>query len=176
MKSKIILNLAISLDGFIADEHDGYDWIVPSGDKSLNSAAAWSHDAFLEQISAVVMGKRCYDLQMHAEYANKQVYVITSQALSDYGNIHFISGDICAALEALKQQAKGDIYLFGGSTSIDPVLKAGMIDEYVIGIIPVILGQGIPLFLADNPMIPLQLTHQYVEDGIVVLRYVPRKA
>ncbi len=174
MAGRIILNLAISLDGFIADENDGYDWIVPSGDAALNTNERWSHDKFLEQVSAVVMGKRCFDLDMHKEYADKDVYVVTSQQVEDYDNVHFIAGDIPDKVQELQKVTDGDIYLFGGSMSIDPILKAGLIDVYVIGVIPVILGRGIPLFLPDNPMISLHLTGQYVEDGIVVLRYVVR--
>lgn len=174
MNGKIILNLAISLDGFIADEQGGYDWIKPSGNASLNTAAVWSHDDFLSHVSAVVMGRRSYDQQLHTEYTGQQIYVVTSRSLNDYDNVHVISGDVSEAIQEIKRSSDGDIYLFGGGISIDPVLKSGLIEEYVIGIIPIILGRGIPLFRPDNPTIPLYLTHQYVEDGIVILRYVPR--
>lgn len=175
MPSKIILNLAISLDGFIADEVGGYDWIQPSGSKQLNTKAEWSHKKFLEHISAVIMGKTCYDQQMHSDYTDKNVYVATSKLLDNHDNVRFVNGDICREIEELQSREKGNIYLFGGGKLIDPVLKAGLIDEYVIGIIPIILGKGIPLFLPDNPMIPLTLTHHYVEDGIVIMRYIPRE-
>lgn len=174
MQNKIVLNLAVSLDGFIADEHGGYDWIKPSGKKQLNTHSMWSHEKFLKRISAVVMGKACYDQLLHIDYADKDVYVITSKELVDHGNIHFIHSDICRQITELKEQADGDIYLFGGGKSIDPILKAGLIDEYIIGIIPIILGKGIPLFRPDNPTIPLTLTNDYVANGIVILRYIPR--
>lgn len=174
MKAKIILNLTVSLDGFIADEKGGYEWIVPSGNHAMNTKAVWSHARFLERVSTVIMGKRSYDQGLHAEYVGKQVYVITSQELEDCGNIHFRGGEIVRIITRLRDAAEGDIYLFGGGITIDPILKAGLIDEYIIGIIPMILGKGIPLFLPDNPAIPLQLTHSYVEDGVVILRYVPR--
>lgn len=176
MPSKTILNLAISLDGFIADEDGGYDWIQPAGDPSLNTKIAWSHGEFVKGISAVVMGRRCYDQGFHRDYADKQVYVITSRPGADDGNVHFIHGDVCAAISALRQRVDGDIYLFGGGIAIDPLLKAGMIDEYIVGIIPIILGKGIPLFLQGNPAVPLYLTHCYVEDGVPILRYNPRGA
>lgn len=171
---KVILNLAVSLDGFIADPVGGYGWIRPSGETGANTKAKWSHEKFLQQISTVVMGKRCYDQGLHAEYGDKQVFVVTSETLCDRDNLHFITGDVCGAVNALRKSGDGGIYLFGGGICIDPLLKAGMIDEYIIGIIPIILGDGIPLFLHGNPEIPLHLTHTYVEDGIVVLRYVPR--
>lgn len=174
MASKIILNLAISLDGFIADEAGGYDWIQPAGEPALNTAAVWTHEAFLQGVSAVVMGKRSFDQGLHTDYGAKDVYVATHQNLADRDNIHFIGGDICRRVQEIREKAPGNVYLFGGGLVIDPLLKAGLVDEYVIGIIPIILGRGIPLFLPGGPAIPLQLTHYYVEDGVVVLRYVPR--
>lgn len=174
MSSKIILNLAISLDGFIADESGGYDWIKPAGDSHLNTETIWSHEKFLESISTVVMGKRCYDQGFHEGFGNRKVYVATGEKLEDYENIHFVGDDICREVLELKRRNAGDIYLFGGGILIDAFLKAGIIDEYVIGIIPIILGKGIPLFLKNNPSIPLELAGHYVEDGIVVLRYTPR--
>lgn len=176
MSNKIILNLAISIDGFIADNSGGYEWIQPSGNHSLNTEIIWSHDKFLEHVSAVVMGKRSYDQQLHTEYSNKQIYVVTSKKLNDYENIHFIGEDVCSEVIELKQKVNGDIYLFGGGISIDPLLKSGLIEEYIIGIIPIILGNGIPLFLHNNPVIPLHLTHYYIEDGVVILRYIPRES
>lgn len=173
MRGKIILNLSISLDGYIADSDDGYDWIQPSGDSKLNTKAVRKHEQFLEQVSAVVMGKRCYDLGMHTEYGGKQVYVVTSKKPEDYDNIHFIGGDVCRQVVELSKTTPGDIYLFGGGISIDSLLTAELIDEYIIGIIPIILGKGIKLFLEDNPTIPIHLTHYYVEDGVV--RYIPRR-
>lgn len=175
MNNKIILNLAVSLDGFIADPDGGYEWIQPSGNPGLNTDKIWSHSQFLEHVGAVVMGKRSYDQKLHLAYSNMQIHVVTSQKMEDAENIHFIGGDLCQEILALKQNVDGDIYLFGGGITIDPLLKAGLIEEYVIGIIPMILGDGIPLFLHDNPSIPLHLTHYYVEDGVVVLRYVPRE-
>lgn len=175
MSKMIILNLAMSLDGYIADKNGGYDWIKPSGNADLNTDAIWSHDTFLSHVAAVVMGRRCYDEQMHAGLGDKQVYIVTSRPHDDYDNIHFISGDVCARVRELKATAAGDIYLYGGGISVDPFIKAGLIDEYIIGIIPIILGGGIPLFLCSNPMIPLHLVEHYVEDGIVILKYIPRR-
>lgn len=175
MANKIILNLAISLDGFIADKDGGYAWIQPSGDSSLNTDTIWSHERFLQNVSCVVMGRRCYDQGFHNEYSGKQIYVVTSKDDRDEENVHFIGEDVCRKILEIREKADGDIYLFGGGISIDPLLKAGLIDEYIIGIIPIILGDGIPLFLQNNPTIPLNLTGHYVEDGVVVLRYIPRR-
>lgn len=174
MSGKIVLNLAISLDGYIADEADKFDWIVGNGNSSLNTEEKWDYDKFLEDIDVVVMGKKCYDQGFHKNHKEKEVYIATSQVIGDYENYHFISGDIVKRIEDLKSEGK-NIYLFGGGVVIDHFVKADCIDEYVIGIIPTILGKGRKLFLENNPKIDLNLEFYAVEDGIVIMRYSKRK-
>ena len=174
MNGKIILNLAVSLDGYIADLDGGYDWIVGDGNSTLNTENKWSHDKFLENIDVVVMGKKCFDQDMHKEYQDKEVYIATSKEIEDFENYHFINGDIVKEIEKLKNKGK-NIYLFGGGILIDSFVKADVIDEYVIGIIPTILGKGIKLFYDNNTKIDLKLEYYAVEDGIVIMKYSKRK-
>ena len=174
MNGKIILNLAVSLDGYIANNDGGYDWIVGDGNSTLNTENKWSHDKFLENIDVVVMGKKCFDQDMHKEYQDKEVYIATSNKLEDFENYHFINGDIVKEIEKLKNKGK-NIYLFGGGILIDSFVKADVIDEYVIGIIPTILGKGIKLFYDNNTKIDLKLEYYAVEDGIVIMKYSKRK-
>lgn len=174
MSRKIILNLAMSIDGYIADEDGGFDWIVGDGDSSLNTNNKWDFNKFLENIDVVVMGKTCYDSNFHNDYKNKKVYVATSKELEDYDNIHFINGDIVKVIEEERQKEGKDIYLFGGGIVIDNFIKADVIDEYIIGVIPTILGKGIPLFPGNNPKIDLHLDEYFVEDGIMIMRYSKR--
>ncbi|GAA0730451.1 dihydrofolate reductase family protein [Clostridium malenominatum] len=176
MERKIILNLAISLDGYIASEDGGYDWIVGDGDDKLNTKDKFSFDKFLEGIDIVVMGKKCYDQNMHNDYKNKKVYVATTQKIQNQDNLHFISGDICKIIQEEKEKEGKDIYLFGGGGLIDSFIKANIIDEYIIGIIPIILGKGRPLFLENNPTIKLHLEEYFLENGITILKYTKRKA
>lgn len=174
MSRKIILNLAMSIDGYIADVDGGFEWIVGDGDSSLNTNNKWDFSKFLENIDVVVMGKTCYDSNFHNDYKNKKVYVATSKELEDYDNIHFINGDIVKVIEEERQKEGKDIYLFGGGIVIDNFIKADVIDEYIIGVIPTILGKGIPLFPGNNPKIDLHLEEYFVEDGIMIMRYSKR--
>jgi dihydrofolate reductase len=175
MKRKIILNLAISLDGYIASEDGGYDWIVGDGDDSLNTENKFDFNNFLEGIDILVMGKKCYDQNMHNDYKNKKVYVATSQKIEDQDNLHFISGDIIKIIQEEKEKDGKDIYLFGGGGLVDNFIKADIIDEFIVGIIPTILGKGRPLFLENNPTIKLHLDEVFVENGITILKYTKRK-
>lgn len=174
MKRKIILNLAISLDGYIASDDGGYDWIVGAGDSILNTKDKFDFDKFLEGVDIVVMGKNCYDQNMHNDYKNKKVYIATSKNIHDKDNIHFINGDIVKVIQEEKEKKGKDIFLFGGGVLIDSFIKADVIDEYIIGIIPIILGSGRPLFLGNNPTIKLHLNEYIVDNGITILKYTKR--
>lgn len=174
MKRKIILNLAISIDGYIASEDGGFDWIVGDGDNSLNSENKFDFNEFLSEIDTVVMGKKCYDQNFHNDYKNKKVYVATTKELEDYENVHFINGDICNVIEEERKKEGKNIFLFGGGKLVDNFIKANIIDEYIIGIIPTILGKGRPLFLDNNPKIDLHLDEYILDNGIVILRYSKR--
>lgn len=174
MSRKIILNLAISIDGYIASEDGGYDWIVGDGDSRLDTQNKWDFGKFLENIDVVVMGKNCYDQNFHNDFKDKKVYVATSKNLKDYDNIHFVNGDICKVIEEERKKEGKDIFLFGGGVVIDHFIKADIIDEYIVGIIPTILGKGRPLFLGNNPTINLHLDEYITEQGIVVLKYSKR--
>lgn len=173
MSGKIILNLAISLDGYISDENGGYEWIVGDGNSTLNTESKWDYDKFLDGIDAVVMGRNCYDQNMHKDFQGKEVYIASSEKIDDYENYHFISGNICESISKLKNEGK-NIFLFGGGGLVDNFVKADIIDEYVIGIIPTILGKGRKLFFENNPKIDLTLEYYSVEDGVIVMKYSKR--
>lgn len=173
MSGKIILNLAMSLDGYIADNDGGFNWIVGHGDKNLDTESQVDFAEFLKDIDVVVMGKKCYDQGFHKEYENKKVYVATSAEMKDEENLLFISGDIVSKLQEERAQGK-NIYLFGGGVVIDHFIKADAIDEYIVGIIPTILGEGRPLFLGGNSEIKLHLDECTIAEGVVIMKYSKR--
>ncbi len=173
MNGKIILNLAISLDGYIADKDGGFAWIVGHGDNTLDTENKWDYGKFLEDIDVVVMGKNCYDQGFHRDFEGKDVYIATSKEIENHENYHFINSNICEIISRLRNDGK-NIFLFGGGILIDSFVKADIIDEYVIGIIPTILGEGRKLFLENNPKIDLKLEYYAVEDGVIVMKYSKR--
>ena len=174
MQGKIILNLAMSIDGYIADEEGDFDWIVGDGNEKLNTKEKFDFEKFMGDIDIVVMGRNCCDKYFHEDYPEKQVYIATSEELEDYDNYHFIKDDIVSIITKLKDEGK-NIYLFGGGITIYPFIKVDVIDEYIIGIIPTILGKGRKLFLENNPKIDLSLESYVVDGGITILKYTKRK-
>lgn len=177
---KIILNLAISLDGYIADLKGGFDWIKGHGDNRNDTEKQFDFGKFVASVDTVIMGRKAYDdsgeltINSVEGFGEKRIIVTTSRPLVTREGIEVYNGDICDLLNSLKKEEGKDIWLFGGAGSIDPVIKADMVDEYIIGIIPVILGSGRPLFCENNPMIELHLDSSTVSDGVTMLRYSKR--
>ena len=175
----IILNLAISLDGYIADSDGGFDWIVGDGDKTSDTKQQFDFPKFVESIDTIVMGKNAYldcPKETLESFKSKKIYVASSEKLKDkLGNVEFISGDICNQIMKLKEEKGKDIWLFGGAVLADPFIKANIVDEYIVGIIPTILGSGRSLFLENNPNIKLHLEEATTQEGIVIMRYKKRK-
>ena len=174
MSGKIILNLADSIDGYISDPDGGFEWLAGDGSHALDTETKLDFESFLQDIDVVVMGHRCYEQGFHKDYGTKDVYVAASHPEKDCENIHFINGDIVETIKQLKSKGK-NIYLFGGGVLVDPFIKANAIDEYIIGVIPTILGKGRKLFYENNPQIDLKLEAYSVDNGIVIMKYSKRE-
>ncbi|MEG0366865.1 MAG: dihydrofolate reductase family protein, partial [Coprobacillus sp.] len=90
MNGKIIMNLAMSLDGYIAKNDGSFDWIKGHDNTNLDTTNKYDFDKFVDTMDVVVMGRNCYDEGFANDYPNKEVYVATNRLLDDYDNIHFI--------------------------------------------------------------------------------------
>ena len=175
---KIILNLAISLDGYIASESGGFDWIRGEDGNGLTEGSQFDFKEFTDSLDVVVMGSNAYlDTPSESidEFLDKKILLATTRNLEVTPNVEIINGDVCARVLELKEEEGKDIWLFGGGVVIDAFIKADIIDEYIIGIIPTILGGGRKLFLDKNPTLKLHLKESSVIDGIVMLTYSRRK-
>ena len=172
---KIIMNLAMSLDGYIASEAGTFDWIVGDGDNTLNTEKSFDFEKFLSSVDTVVMGRKAFEDCPLEMFSNHKILVATSQSKESYDNVKFINGDLANCLKDEQQKPGKDIYLFGGGGLIDPLIKADVIDEYIVGIVPVILGKGRQLFYDNNPTIKLHLEDYTISDGIMIMTYTKRK-
>lgn len=171
---KIILNLAMSLDGYIADTAGGFDWIEGDGDKHNDTENTFDYEAFTKGIDTVVMGSKAYEdcvLTGLNTFEDKKILVATRRILEGRDNVEFIQGDICNKILSVKAKEGLDIWLFGGAGLTDPFIKANIVDTYIVGIIPVILGNGRSLFKGDYPKIDLHLDEISISDGIMIPIY-----
>lgn len=174
---KIVLNLAVSLDGYISDVQGGFEWIGGHGDSTLDSENLYNFQEFLDSVDIVVMGSKAYEdcvLTGLNKFEDKEIIVATTRKLESKRNVRFISGNICEEIKKLTSENGNDIYLFGGAGLANHFIKENMIDEYIIGVIPTILGKGRRLFSNDNLMINLQLDQISITDGITILEYSKR--
>jgi dihydrofolate reductase len=173
---RITMTLAMSLDGYIARRDGTFDWIVGDGAHYADTPQRWDFAAFLATVDIVVMGRNSYEQGFHAEYADKQVVVLTTTLQPAHDNVVFVEpAHVLAYLHAQAMQGRPHVYLFGGSRVIAHFVDADTIDDYYVGIVPILLGDGIPLFGHLTRTVSLTLQQTYVDDGVVVLHYRRRE-
>jgi dihydrofolate reductase len=173
----IWLRLAMSLDGYIADDDGGYGWIQPVPSPGLDTEHQIPFDDFLDEIDVVVMGRTCYDEGAHDDYGplDKRVLVGTSRPPEPRdGEEHVtFSTDPVADTVALREQGLRCL-VFGGSLLIRHFLEARVIDRFTVNVVPVLLGSGRPLFSGTYDELELRLTDYTVRDGQVRMVYARR--
>jgi len=179
MKRKIVLSLAMSLDGFIAGEDGSFDWIKGDGDKAQDTKEKFDMTTFIGTVDTIVMGRNAWEIctpETLELFKNTKIYVATHREIENLpDNVEVISGDIVQKITELKKEDGKDIWIFGGAIIADYFLKEDIIDEYIIAVVPLILGKGKPLFLENNPTIELHLDKLTSAEGIVMLIYSKRK-
>lgn len=177
---KVILNLAVSLDGFIEGPNGEVDWCIMDEDMGF--------DTFLDSVDTLFYGRVSYDAwgnyqpepqapeseqKMWLAIHSKNKFVFSRQQRTD-SQATFIDKDIAAKVKEIKQQGGKDIWLYGGANLIKTFIHAGLIDCYKISVHPVVLGSGKPLFEALQQRLNLKLTGtQVFESGVVELSYEP---
>lgn len=178
-KRRLTLNLAISLDGYTCDPEVGFDWITGDGDTSNDTHTQFNFQGYLEDLDTIIVGKKAYDDAPKGSleaYKSHKIYAVSHSSITGISNnIEVIQGNLLAQLEVIRSNTGKNIWLYGGITLAVHFIKANIVDEYIIGIIPSILGVGVKLFQDNNPTIKLQLTETTVQEGIVILRYTKRE-
>ena len=151
--AKVILYIACSLDGFIAKPDGNLEWLnsVPNPDNTDHG-----YSDFLKGISVIIMGRRTYSevlgFGIEWPYSDKITYVVTgndSLKIESPGT-HRLCGNISESVEKIKLGTGKDIWLVGGGKLVTYFLNNNLVDKMVISFVPVILGNGIPLF-PDKP-------------------------
>lgn len=176
---KVILDLAVTLDGFIEGKNGETDWCIMDDEMEFND--------FLNQIDTILYGRKSYDLWGHYQPQNqeeselwdlihdKKKYVFsTTRNGIDRGAI-FINDNISEVISDLKAQPGKDIWLYGGAGLISTFIDQGLVDEFRLSIHPLALGEGKPLFEDLKERLPLQLMDTNVfSSGVVQLIYRPK--
>ena len=172
--NKVILYIATSLDGFIADHQGGVDWLPhPNDPEDL-----LGFKALMERISGIVMGSKSYKqiLSFGAwAWPHKKTYVFTSQNLTtEQSCIEFVKDNPQTFMEkeVITQKTK-NLWLLGGATLARSFAEAKLVDEVIMSIIPIHLEKGIALELPWNDFIITNT--KPCMDGIVQNKYEKKK-
>ncbi|MFZ0732350.1 MAG: dihydrofolate reductase family protein [Candidatus Sulfotelmatobacter sp.] len=161
--------VAMSLDGYIAGPKGEADWIVR--DPEVDFGEMWA------QYDIGLMGRKTYEPAMarlgkQAFQGMKTVVVSRTMRQADHPEITVISELTCERVQALREAAKKDIWLFGGGELFRSMLDLGEVDGIEVAVMPVVLGGGIPLLPSPAQEKKLTLTkHKVYRSGIVSLGY-----
>ena len=171
--ARIVYYVAASLDGFIADSDGGVGWL-PDGE-----ANDCGYAEFYSGVEALVMGRRTYDQVLSFgdwPYPGKPAYVFTHSLPGESPEwVRFVQVSAVDFAQDVADRHTGQVWLVGGANLADQFLQAGLIDQIVVFVMPIVLGRGVPLFGGAGSPTHLELgsaeTHA---DGIVQLSYQPR--
>ena len=171
---KLILGLAVTLDGYIEGPNGEYDWCFTDQDYGLSE--------FFTRIDAIFIGRKSYETAQQYANSNNENAIPGMPALTEYvfsktlksvkeGAV-LISANSMAEARKIIQQAGKDIWLFGGASLTDALMKEGLVDELWMSVHPILLGSGKPLFRQQEHRTKLTLLESKAyESGLVSLRY-----
>ena len=172
----VILYIAASLDGFIAKPDDDLSFlnIVQKENEDYGYAD------FISSVDTVIIGRKTYDWVMKQvpefPHNNLETYVITRTERKKEGNTSFYTGSLNDLVLELKKKNGKNIFCDGGSEIVNELLTNKLIDEIALSIVPVILGNGTPLFKTDIPEQELTLlSAKSYDTGLVQLHYKIKK-
>jgi dihydrofolate reductase len=172
-RRKVIVHIATSADGYIARPNGDLEWLTsrraPKG--------FYGMDAFMKSVDTKVLGRKTYEvsLRMGAKFDSKDRSIVFSRhpAPADApSGVEFVSDAIGPFVGRLRAQPGKDIWLMGGGEIIASFLDAQAIDEFVISMAPVFIGEGIPLIAPRHRHVPLELRSvERFQDGLVQMHY-----
>jgi dihydrofolate reductase len=168
----IILYIASSLDGYIAKPGDDLSFLSMVEKQGED----YGYAAFVSSVDTVILGRKTYDWVMSQvpefPHADKQTYVITRTAKPSIGNTHFYTGNLEELITKLKAEEGKQVFIDGGAEVVNALLKQNLIDELIISVIPILLGNGTRLFKEGYPEQQLELiSSKAFEKGLVQLHY-----
>lgn len=176
---RVILDLAVTLDGFIEGKNGEVDWCIIDDEMEFSN--------FLDQIDAILYGRKSFDMwgqyvpaidapeaeqDLWQRVHSKKKYVFSRTQLSMDENVTYINKDIQAEVSKLKAMQGKDIWLYGGARLISTFVNLDLIDEFRLSVHPVILGEGKRLFVDVLNKLNLKLVESRTySSGVVQLIY-----
>ncbi|BAK16198.1 dihydrofolate reductase [Solibacillus silvestris StLB046] len=178
-KRRVILDLAITLDGLIEGKNGEIDWCIMDPEMNFND--------FLNQVDTIFYGRKSYDLwgqyipeeggseteiEMWDLVHSKEKYVFSRTQNGTGHEAIFINDNIREEVIKLKNKPGKDIWLYGGASLITTFINLRLIDEFRLSIHPVVLGEGKPLFIDVRERLNLKVVNtRTFSSGVVQIVY-----
>ena len=185
---KIILDLAVTLDGFIEGENGEIDWI--GGDNSIDFGDVLSD--ILTGVDTIFYGRMSYEIwgnyqppeiaspklkQAYRLLHNRKKYVFSTTKTFEGDNVVTIATGIEEAVREIRSQPGENIWLYGGGKLTTTFVNLNLIDVYRLAVYPVILGSGKPLFENIKKRVELQLLEvKSSELGVLLIKYESKRS
>src|SRR5688572_22929812 len=170
---KVKLYIATSLDGKIARKNGEIDWLPPLDGQD------YGYETLLNSVDATLMGYKTYEVCLgfgEWHYKDQTNYVFSrNPAREMIPEAQLVTEDPVKFVQELKQTEGKDIWLIGGGEIIALLHDAGLIDEYILAFIPVILGEGIEMFPGIKKQENLKLNYHIVYDNGVAMFYFTKQ-
>jgi dihydrofolate reductase len=178
-KRKIIAYIATSADGYIARPDGDVEWLNrprPKGNYGMGK--------FMDSIDTILWGRKTYEIGLKfgggkLGFGAEKVknYVFSRQRPPDPApDAEFVKEPVAEFAKRLRAQPGKDIWMMGGGSIIASFLDEGEIDEFSIHVIPIFIGEGIPLIQPRHRSVPLKLVSTKAHtDGVVYLNYAVQR-
>lgn len=179
---KIIVEIAASADGYVARPDGSVDWL-----NRPETAGDYGMSAFYRSIDTILWGRKTYEVALEFQKRgvagagfdpNVRNYVFSHHPpRSAPAAVEFVTDPIPTFARRLRSRRGKNIWMMGGPGLIASFLDAGEIDEFIMTVIPIFIGEGIPLVAPRHRLVPLKLLScKDFSDGVVKLHYsVPRR-
>jgi riboflavin biosynthesis pyrimidine reductase len=180
---KVIIHTLISLDGFVAGPGDDMSWIFNQSEPALDLSR------HIASIGAVIMGRRTQEVDIRQRPKPEQnfvyggfngpIFVLSKERHEAERDpkVQYVSGDVTQALKEAMQAAAGGNVLLLGATVWREFLEAGLVDEILVHVAPVLLGDGIRLYdVPGTRLIELELTESVQIGKLAQLKFKVKKA
>jgi dihydrofolate reductase len=171
---KLSLFIATSLDGYIAKPNDDLSFL----NTVEKEGEDYGYAEFTANIDTIILGRKTYDYVLkkvgasHYDNGQRDVYVITRTAKPNAGRTIFYTGNLGDLVQRLKSESGKNIYCDGGAEIINELLKLDLIDEFIISVIPILVGNGTKLFNDNRPEQQLEfVSAKSFETGLLQLYY-----
>ena len=174
---KVKYRAAMSLDGFIADVNGEVEWLHHFHAK--HGREDYGMSEFFRSIDTTLMGRRTHDFALNRgrkSYPGMEVFVFTrTKPPGKRDGVEYLSTPPAELIGSVRKKPGKDIWLCGGGDLASHLLRDKLIDEISVAVIPIVLGDGIPLFQKGYPMAELQLINCTPwETGVAVLTYAAK--